>query len=253
MMRGSQNTTTIVIALVIAFFLAVLDWFFLLQPKMSATSEARAATESQLLTNSDLEIRLQKLKVDFENLPALKEAMWSIRDQFPVDIDADAIRDQFSALDDQYGIYLQSESIGTAIEVAPGGVSLAPAFAAFGLESYSDALTFTSLAAAPVTITIQGRYDAVMGYLDDLQVGDHRYFLFSNVTVTAVAEDSGAVPPALPGDIQVTAAGYVFVLEHGVPEATSRPAPPALPGEEPLPSERESAPSNDRNFFSTGG
>lgn len=248
-MRNSQNTTTILLAVFVALFLAVLDWFFLVSPKMSATSEARAATEAQLLANSDLEVLLAQREADFAKLPELREAVWSIRDQFPAVVDVASVRDQLTDLDARYGIYLQSDSIGAPVEVLPGTISLGAAYAAYGLEPYAEGLTFTSLSAVPITLTLQGSYDTVMAYVDDLQVGEHRYFLISSLTVSPVAADPSASPPTFPGDIQVTVAGSFFLLDYGLAGITTRPELEPFPGDEPLPSEVDFVPENDRNFF----
>jgi hypothetical protein len=251
-MRTSQNTTVILLAVMVAMVLTALAWFFFLQPRMNATSTANAAKATQVVQNADLTVQLKKRKADFERLPEFKAQVWAIRDEMPPKEDADAVRDTLKSLGVKYGLDVQNDAIGVATEVVPGLV-LADAFAPYGMESYVDTLKFTGLAPVPVSVTVQGSYAAVVAYLDDLQVGDHRYFLISSLTFTAMTPDPAAIPPVQPGDVELQASGYFFVLDHGVPDITERPAADPMPGSVPLPGEGVPAPSQDRTFLIPAG
>jgi hypothetical protein len=246
-MRTSQNTSTVLLAVLVAIVLAALDWFFFLSPSMGAASDARAANDAQVLKNADLTIQLQKRKADSEHLPESKAEVWAIRDQMPPVLDTAGVRDEIEALGANYGLVVQSDLLGSATEVIPGLV-LADAFAPYGMESYVDTLTFTGLSSAPFSLGVQGNFSTVLTFLDALQMGDHRYFLISSLSLTGVAEDLAAVPPTHAGDVQVSVSGYFFVLDHGVEGITQRPAADPMPGSVPLPGEVEPAPSSDRNF-----
>jgi Tfp pilus assembly protein PilO len=247
-MRTSKNAPAIALAVLVALALIAADWLLFLSPNRSAASDAHAATATQIAQNQTLTVQLQKRKADFARLPELKAQVWSIRDQMPPKEDAAAIRDLIDVLAIKHGLVVQSDSIGAAADVKPG-LALADTFAPFGMESYVDKLTFTGLSFVPLTLGMQGSYDSVMAFLDELQLGDHRYFLVSTLAVKALAEDPSTNPPSHAGDIQVTIAGYFFVLDHGVAGITERPAGDPMPGTVPLPGETVPAPSTDRNFL----
>ncbi len=247
-MSKSPNSTIIIIAVTVALFLSVIDWMFVVQPRLSGAAEARAATVLQLEANQALQDELDQRIADFENLPELKSQVWAVRDQFPTDVNADAVREDLEALAARHGFVMLGDNIGVPRQTVPG-LSLEAALAPYGLESYVDTLDFTGLDAVTISIRLQGDYDRVMGVLDDLQVGDHRYFLISSIQVSAMAENLSANPPVAAGSIQVDVSGFFFVLDHTTENVTQRPAEDPMPGEEPLPSEIVPVPDSDRDFL----
>ena len=244
----NANATVILMAVFVALFVSMLDWFFVISPRLSGAAEAREATALQLDQNELLQTVLNQRIEDSKNLPALREQVWEVRDQFPSEVSADTIREDLEATASRHGFVMMGDTLGPPLPVQPG-VILTPALAPYGMDPYADALVFTALDGAPIGINLQGRYDRVLGLLDDLQVGDHRYFLITSLQVTAMAENASATPPVGPESVEMALSGYFFVLDHGVAGVSARPESEPFPGDEPLPSEVDFTPANDRNFF----
>lgn len=235
-MKRSQNTTALIIAVLVALVLAAIAWFLLIGPKLDAASFAQEQTESQRLTNDNLRAEIETLKAEAERLPELREELWRIRDAFPPQQDVPGLRDLIAELYGAHGLVIQSDSIGL-----PGPIentlALAPAYAAVGKESYVEGIQFSGLIVTPVTVTTRGPRAAVLSLLDDLQVGDHRYFSVYAYNLEPLEADPSTVPPTGNGWAELTVSMYVFTLDYGVPDASLRPEPAPLPGTTPLPSE----------------
>ncbi len=239
-MRGSRNSAIIVAVVLIAILLGAIEYFLLVSPRLSAASEARIATEEQTATNANLQVTLKKRKADNEKLPETRAEIWAIRDQFPPLVDEVAFRRLLDEIAVKHGFISQSDSLGGAVVVEPS-ISLAEALAQVGKEPYADGLKFTGLSAVPFSLTIQGNYKEIFSYLDDLQVGEHRYLLISSATITPLGVDDGRIIPSSVDDVELIINGAFFVLDYEVPGISVSPTQP--------PEDETPPPNTNRNPF----
>ncbi len=231
-MRGSRNGAVIGGVVLVAILLAAIEYFLLLSPRLGAASDARAATEQQKVTNANLQVTLKKLKVESEKLPETRAAIWAIRAEIPPTPDETGLRNLLDDLAVKHGLISQGDSLGGAVAVSPA-TSVADALAQVGKQPYADDLKFTGLAAMPFTLTIQGNYKTIFDYLDDVQVGEHRYILVSNATITPLGEDDGRIIPSKVDDVELSISGFFFVLDYEVPDISVSPTPTPTPTPQP--------------------
>jgi len=84
-MSGAKKSTWVGGTVFVALVIAAAAWFFAINPVMASASEIRAQAESTRQENDLAELRVAKLKADFELLPQHKADLATIQQQIPTD------------------------------------------------------------------------------------------------------------------------------------------------------------------------
>lgn len=252
-MNRTTNLTMVLLVALGGLLAVVISWFLLISPRLGAAAEADASRATQIEANAALETQVAALKVEFDSLPALRETLWEYRDQFPATQDVASMRELLHQIATDNGLAIASDTFSAPQVLAPGLI-LGPAYAAIGQESYVDTLVFENLIETTVTISATGPLDQILGFLDDVQMGDHRYILVSAFTLTPVSEDLAANPPIPAGSAELTITGKIYTLDYGNPDAILRPPADPMPGDFLLPSEDAPLPPRgQRDIFLPAG
>lgn len=257
-MAGAKKSTWIGGTVFVGVVIAAAAWFLAVSPTMSAASELRDQAEQTREQNALTEMKVAKLKADFEKLPEYKAQLAVLQQQVPTSaMLSDYLRqlDQVAAAH-SVTITTITPSTPQAVSVAaPVVVAPAPAEtpAAEGESSSTDGTApvvdpaavpttqggvpagFTSI---PIALTVVGTYENTNAFLYDLQNVTTRLFLVSALAGTSQdeAEASAGKPATAVGDQELVITGFTYVLPDalGVPAPVDpNAAPPALPGAVP--------------------
>lgn len=252
---------------VVAMAILAAGWFFGVSPLLAKAGDTRDQTQAQLDQNALTKTKLGRLKEQFQNKDKLVADLAALRQQIPTAADMANYRREIQGFATARGVTIVSLTVGVAANVAPVAPA-APASDSAADKSSSDAASAaddgTSGSAAhaptaptggpyaiPVAIDVLGHYDAVVGFLGDVQASAKRLVVVNQLTGTAPppAEANSGKPAITAGDLEVVISGTVFVLQD-VPAAK----PAAGTGDKgagvqptPLP------PANGRNPLVTNG
>ena len=255
-MRGSNGALIAGVAAG-AVILGIIAWLLGIGPRLDRAAVANDERAAQVSFNDTLELTLLARMSDAKLIPEYRERIFDIRDDLPPVLDIPAIRRKLEELHVENGLVVSSEAIGETTVMTPG-ISLALQAAEVGRASQLDGLAFTGLLATPIDLRVAGSREQVFGLLNDLQTGDHQYFLLIGLTIDPVLESEIVTDVLLsPGDLYLNITGFVFTLDYGNPDIQLRPEPEPSPSPDPTPepSPDPSAPPepepepNDRNFF----
>jgi hypothetical protein len=231
-MKGREDRSLLIGVILLVLILSAITWFLGVSPRLSAAAEAREATQIQRDANEVSRLTLEKRQSDAALVPENREAIYDIRALMPPTEEVPDWRRFIDQIVAETGVVLLQDVVSTAIPV-PGGISLAAQMEAVGLTSEIEGLAFTSLVATPEQIIVLGGYTNLLSFLDALQLGGHRYFLLSGVSL----EVSGAEGTGGSVAIQATLDGFVFTLDPA--DSTISVPPPERPwpgtGQEPEP------------------
>ena len=221
-MKNTADRSLMLIAVVVALLLAVGTFFLGINPRLSAASDARAARDSQLAENVDLEAMRQQRIAAEANVPEMTDVIYEIRDMLPPSLDAPQLRRSIAAIINEAGLVVHDDIAGDPVPVL-GGLVLAPAMQAVGLQSVVDGKTFSTLYAIPYSFTVRGNAIEVLDVLEEIQLNVEPYYLISSVAFSAT-DSEGA------GAVSVTVIGSFFMLDAGVPDIAVREPERPWPG-----------------------
>lgn len=260
-MAGAKRSTWIGGTAFVAAVIAVATWFLFVSPTLASASDVRGQADQARQQNQLLEMKVAKLKSDFQKLPGYKAQLADLQKQIPLDADLSAYFLQINKIAEAHSVTLTSIAPGTPEKVslaAPAGAapasdtstdatgdgtstdpSPAPSPSATPASAASGSGT-TALAAPdgfisiPFSVTVLGKYADTLAFLNDAQRGTDRLFLVSSLAGTAQKDGaaSGGKPATHVGDQELVITGFTYVLN---PDLTSVPAPqpsasvPALP------------------------
>lgn len=236
----------------LALVIAAASWFLAISPTLATAAETRAEAQATRDQNDLLELRIAKLRADFERLPEFRAELEAIQTQIPTDADLASYLRQLDEAATSRAVTLTSVSpsppvaVVPAVPIAPAVPAPAPADSAVPPAEGGDSPTAAAVVPAapagpvapegfvtiPVSMTVVGTYQGVVRFLDDTQNGTDRLLLVAGLQATALqaAEAGGGRPATAAGDLELIITGFAYVLVD--PAATSATAPA---DEQPLP------------------
>ncbi|KQS97210.1 hypothetical protein [Cellulomonas sp. Leaf395] len=261
-MAGAKKSTWVGGTVFLGLVIVAAAWFLAISPTMSAAAEVRDQAQQTREQNDLLEMKVAKLKADFEKLPEYKAQLAVLQQQVPTSaMLSDYLRqlDQI-AIAHEVTITTITPATPQAVVVAAAPVAVAPAPAesapAEGASSTetppaegTEAVAPPSggapagFTAIPFALTVVGTYDNTNAFLYDLQHATARLFLVTGFTGTAQgdSEASGGKPETHVGDQELAISGLTYVLPDALgvpapvdPNATPPALPGAVPGKNPL-------------------
>lgn len=208
-------------------------WLLAVQPTLARADETREQAEMSEAQNEALRAKIVQLQADFEKLPQYKADLAELRVGLPTSIELSPYLRRLDAAAVSAGITLTAVEPG-APEIVPGGTTSAPATAetsgatdeASADTSATDATAepaapvatstgaMEGFTAVPVKFTVVGTFPAALAFLANVQAGDERLLLVTNLVGTGQgdAEASDGRPATAEGDIEMSVGGYLYVL-----------------------------------------
>jgi Tfp pilus assembly protein PilO len=181
---------------VAAVVLLAVGWFFLIGPRYSQASSLQDRTTSAEMRLPSLEHRLTELRQQYDNRARFQAQLEKDRKALPTTSGLPDFLRELQQAGDGHGVRVTSVTVGAPLQVA-----------AAGGKYY----------ALPVTLTAEGRVDALGDFLNELQQVQPRAVLISNATMTAADEGS----PLTSGTAKLTLSVQVFV---SAPAGAATPA-----------------------------
>lgn len=256
-MGGAKRSTWIGGTVFIALVMVAAAWFLAVSPELTDASETRDEAVLAAEQNELMELKILKLKADFEKLPEYEAQLVTLQEGIPADIDmADYLR-ELDAIGSARGVTITavSPSSPEPVVIAQPAAASAPVTDS-GTQDDATVSTDESttvpatpnpiapdgFTAIPVSISVLGSYDATLWFLNDLQRGTKRLFLVSGITGSSLDEQEagGGKPATAVGDQELVITGYIYVLPDGLglPDDTEElvepPLPAPVPGKNPL-------------------
>jgi hypothetical protein len=227
-------------------------WFLGISPVLDEASAAEQQAQSTRDSNQILQAKINRLAEQFENLDESRAELAALRTQLPTTpelspyyrtVDELATARQITLVD------ITTELGFTVVPPVPPAPPAAPeptegeetaaedAEGASGTESAAAPAkpegppVIDGFVAVPLTITVLGTYDNVLGFIDALQNEPDRLFLVTGYSGTAQrpADASGGKPPTVLGDVEMIINGYTYVLLDPTAAATVDPEEPVEP------------------------
>ncbi len=225
----SQNGPLYAGAVVAALLLGVVAWLFGISPRTARQADANEARDAQVERNAALQKSLDDLIAENKKLPEYIDQIYAIRDDLPPTESIPEWRRTVNAIFEDAGLVVLHDNVSGPVAIEPD-LSIAAQAKAVGIKSPIEGLKFNRLVATPFEIQFAGDPAQVFRAIDQMQYGDHRYFLMSGLSLIGVTEDSDNVDLKLqPGDVTVDMSGYIFTLDYGRKGIQTRPV------EEPTP------------------
>ncbi|KFF58246.1 hypothetical protein JF66_19960 [Cryobacterium sp. MLB-32] len=242
-----KNRLWVIGAVLVIGAIVVLGWLLGISPKLSEVSAHESERDSTLVQNAAYEAQIVTLKQQFEQITELKGDLATIQEAVPtaaeipaliaelnsVAAESQVVLSGFTQNDAQaYDPTLLAVEVPAAAAPAAGATSTstpAPTTAAGAAEVAANAatagvaganavptvdprLTPTNFVAIPVSITVDGPYDNVLGFVSGLQHG-RRLIMVTAVSTTV---------PTPAGSVTGTVTALVYVLLD--PNAAAVPA-----------------------------
>lgn len=229
---------------IVAVLAGVAAWFLVLAPRLENIEAIKGETVAVKDQNDILELKIEKLKVEFAKLDDYKAEIAALQVQIPTAAAlADYAREVATAAEAN-SVVVTSWAPGAPLSFMPVGPVAAPAPDAGAVDDPDadpaagsagvapGAVQIPGFVAMPFNMTVVGTYNNAQGFLTQLQTGTQRLFLVTNLVGNGQqqAEASAGRPATAPGDIELTVTGFTYVLEDQLngPAAPAEPAP--LPG-----------------------
>lgn len=231
-MKRSPMSTWVGGTVVLALLLLVAAWFLLISPVVTAAGETRQEAADLRATNEQTRLQVEVLKQQFETLDESKATLAELRLQVPTTAEISAYLRQVDAQATAHEVTLTSLTPSTPEVFSPAaaaGTSSSADEASSGTDASSATTTTTTTAPAgmvdiPVSMTVVGSYTNVMAWVQSIQQETDRVLLVTTVTGTGQddAQAGGGRPATSVGDLEVTVAGYLYVLPGDDMEATDQ-------------------------------
>jgi Tfp pilus assembly protein PilO len=173
----------------VAAVLVLLGWLLLISPQLDAAASSRREAQETTDSNDVLRTRLASLEADHTDLAGLQAALDTLHRQFPAGLELSDFVRRLAGFAGESGAAVQSVSRGEPVAREDG----------------------TAVWEVPVSLTVTGTHDQILGYVDRLQGVDDRLFLVTRLTLSPGDDDimTGAV------------VGSTFVLPDAVAASTT--------------------------------
>jgi len=242
-------------------------WLLLVSKTFDAAAEIDAEREQVEQGNQALEARIAMLRAQFEKIDELRAELAELRKGIPDRAELDALLDQVHDIAEEHEVTVAGLKADQAVEVGDtlsvvlteiaeaevGAADTPPA--AETSESEEPEAEEAPAAELPkvvveavdglysiqLRLTVQGSYENVLAFLEDLQARIDRLYLVQTISAASLTEGEGGdgLPATENGDVSLETAGHVFVL-------VDKDAVTAPEGEEAAELPR---PRGDRNPF----
>ena len=169
-----------------AVVLLAVGWFFLISPRYSRTADLHEKTEAAELRLPTLEHRLAELRQQQSNRARYDAQLRTDQKALPTTSGLPDFLRELQAAGDSHGVRVTDVAVGGTMEVT-----------AAGGKYY----------ALPVTLTAEGKADALGDFLNELQQVQPRAVLITSANLAA-ADSSGALGT---GTVKLTLGVQVFV------------------------------------------
>ncbi|MCR6713317.1 MAG: type II secretion system protein M [Demequina sp.] len=250
-MNKNQNARSLVLLTILgAVVIIAIAWFLLISPVLSGAAEASEAAVQQESQNENTQIQVNKLKAQFASIDDYQTQLEALQVQIPTTQDYADLQRQFSAIAAAHDVVITSLSFGSAQPIEQSNVTDESAGEttdpttddAATDDSATDGSTDTSgtatdaskniarLYGIPVTVAMTGSYDDLMAALNEMQTGEIRLILITDVSLTQSDEADAAG-----GDTSAVFGGQTFVLTGSTPEEAAPDASGTSPSPSPAP------------------
>ena len=183
----------------------VAGWFLLVSPQQSNAAAIGVQADSQEAANQASQAKIDALKAQYTNLPALQNELALVTTHMPQSANMPSLIRTLSQAATKAGVALKSMTPTNPSPLAgtsgqPGGLSAPGQVNVIG-----------------VTLQISGPFANTRLFLSNLEAMP-RAFL---VTGLAISRDSGSGTTAAPGSLASTITGRVFMANPGLPAAAA--------------------------------
>ena len=247
---ASKTTAWVVGASLMAAVIAAGAWFGVVSPTLSNAEQQRKQASAQRDQNDMLELRIAKLKAEYDNLDSYRAQIADLRTKIPTTGDLAELNRELQTIATAVGVTLSVSAPGTAAPfVAPAAAqpTPAPTESADATSTDTGATDDSAAAAAPATsavdgmytiplsLTVDGTYDQTVAFIDALQQQMPRLYVLSGLNATSLkaAGAQGGRPAVNDGDLETVITGVVLTLEDTTssvaPGDEATPAPTQLP------------------------
>ena len=210
-----NNRIWVIAAVVGSLATLALGWFLGVSPRVAEIAAADAERFSIETINTQTEADIAALKADFDNVDDYQSDLDALRVSIPDDSDLTSYIRQLAGSSVTYGVAVTSFS--PAAEIA---------FTPVGADGAATAEASTNFFVVPVTVSVSGPINNILGFLYAMQGGD-RLFLLTGFTYQSVST-TGA------DEFSATIDGFIYVL-LGPNSGTITPTAPTAPN--PVPTE----------------
>ena len=251
---SSKSRSLILVSVLVALVILLASWFLLLSPVLSGAAEANSNAEQQEQTNDQTQVEVNKLKGQYAHLDEYQTQLGALQVQIPTSPSYPDLQRMFAAIAAEHHVVITTLQFGAA---KPMATTPPPSAGAGDSTSPSPSPTptpapttgtdgtaapgptaVTGLYAIPVSLSVVGAYDDVMSVLKELQTGDGRLVLITDVTLNHGVAGSVTTPAGgSTADTSGVFAGSVFVLTSSTPtEAPTDSGTSPSPSPSPSPS-----------------
>lgn len=229
-------------AVVAAVLACVAAWFLLFSPRLDSIESLETQTLSVNSQNDILEMKIDKLEVQFANLDEYRAEIAGLQIQIPTTALLADYTKQVQTIAEASGVVVTLWTPGAPVEFLPAVAADPSGTDATATDGSAPAVApqGQGLVAMPFSMTVVGTYANSQIFLDQLQTGTQRLFLVTALTGNSQleAEAAGGRPATAAGDIELTITGFTYVLQDpfavlDVP-AEPVPLPAPAPGANPL-------------------
>lgn len=231
----SRDAGFILVLVAAAAIIATAVFMLLIQPAMTATSEAQALAQESKDFNDTLELRLAQYEADFAKLPETREQIATIQEAFAPQEDIPAVRRAIDEILGSESLTLRNDNYGLPLLVTPGTVFLEPSAQAVGRTSYVDGLTFQDLYSTTINLEFSGQYDNIVRAIAKMQMGEGRYLLVRSMEMRSNDEAADGTLIATLELVFFTLVDPTHKIDPGTNSAdfdpeTGEPVPTSPPG-----------------------
>ena len=184
-------------------------------PQLAVASSANSDRANVMASNARNEILLAKLKLDYQNIDALKSEVSTLQESVPTAADVSSFVTELNSLANTRKVTLKSITVSDARAYTPTTQAAATTTTTANSPQTNPKITTANFVTIPVTIGITGDYGKVLDFVNDIQLG-RRLFLVSALTSTGSTNSKGVKgSPNISGGSQKvdsTITGFMYVL-----------------------------------------
>jgi len=193
---------------VVAVLIVLIGWFGVINPQLSAASSTQDQADSVRMQNIVLQAKNTKLKVQNDNVAALRASLAAALAELPSDGGLPALTRQLSAQATANSVVLTSVIVGTATPV-DGAVAATGTTPDTGTTTTTGATPAPSTGLVQITITVAatGLGSNELAFLRAIQVTGPRRAL---VTASQLAPSGGSAAAGIDGPCTLTLTLNIF-------------------------------------------
>lgn len=190
-------------------------WLLGIAPQLAIAATANTDRANVMVTNTQNQILLAKLKRDYQNIDALKSQLLTLRQAVPPKADISSFVTELNALAGAHKVTLKSITVSDAKSYTPATQAPGTTASKTNLPQTNPKITSTNFVTIPVQISVTGDYRRVLDFVNDLQMGQ-RLILVSSLSTTgstdAKAVKGGTITSGGSQKVDSSIGGYIYVL-----------------------------------------